>query len=166
MGPFEAPQEGRLSCRRQLTLLACTAHEDLWASWWRNTDPRNEQGSEWPLNCHDGIDNDGNGYADDCFGYVGAAQKPLFQSWPFATQTPQRAVCTQDFSTRSGAPSALSGRHGTAVAGSCCATTNNGKGVASVGWGLRPLALKIDVRQTGSANSDRLRTDKAKSSLG
>ncbi|KAL8271144.1 hypothetical protein Esti_004912 [Eimeria stiedai] len=93
-------------------------HEDMFDSWWRNALVEAPSFSEWPDNCHDGIDNDANGYVDDCFGY--------------------------SFADRSGEIPAFAGSHGTAVASSCCATTNNGKGIASLGWNLRPMALKID----------------------
>ncbi|CDJ43518.1 subtilase family serine protease, putative, partial [Eimeria tenella] len=94
------------------------AHEDLIDSWWRNAIFEFPEYSEWPDNCFDGIDNDNNGYIDDCMGY--------------------------DFSDRSGSPDSFLGQHGTAVASTCCASTNNQKGVASLGWNLRPMALKID----------------------
>ncbi|KAL8442798.1 hypothetical protein Emed_007103 [Eimeria media] len=94
------------------------SHEDMFDSWWRNALIEAPAFSEWPDNCYDGIDNDANGYVDDCFGY--------------------------SFANRSGEISAFAGSHGTAVASSCCATTNNGKGIASLGWNLRPMALKID----------------------
>ncbi|CBZ51859.1 putative subtilase family serine protease [Neospora caninum Liverpool] len=46
------------------------SHEDLWHKWWRNTQVGAKTGtSEWPHNCADGIDNDENGYVDDCFGF-------------------------------------------------------------------------------------------------
>lgn len=93
-------------------------HEDLFDSWWRNAVLEDPDFSEWPDNCFDGIDNDGNGYVDDCIGY--------------------------SFANRSPDPAAFAGEHGTAVASTCCATTNNGRGVASLGWNLRPMALKVD----------------------
>ena len=42
----------------------------MFDSWWRNGDVGSPEFSEWPHNCFDGIDNDGNGYVDDCMGYV------------------------------------------------------------------------------------------------
>ncbi|OEH76354.1 subtilisin sub5 [Cyclospora cayetanensis] len=97
------------------------AHEDMLDSWWRNAVLETPELSEWPDNCSDGIDNDGNGYVDDCMGY--------------------------SFADRSADMASFQGVHGTAVASICCATTNNGQGIASLGWNLRPMALKVDVRR-------------------
>ncbi|XP_026194532.1 uncharacterized protein LOC34621154 [Cyclospora cayetanensis] len=94
------------------------AHEDMLDSWWRNAVLETPELSEWPDNCSDGIDNDGNGYVDDCMGY--------------------------SFADRSADMASFQGVHGTAVASICCATTNNGQGIASLGWNLRPMALKVD----------------------
>lgn len=53
--------------------------------------------------------------------------------------------CVQNFADRSSDPATFAGDHGTSVASTCCATTNNGRGIASIGWNLRPMALKVDV---------------------
>ena len=45
-------------------------HEDLQMNIWKNTQPHPTTGeTEWPDNCNDGVDNDGNGFVDDCHGY-------------------------------------------------------------------------------------------------
>lgn len=82
-------------------------HEDLQASVLLNT-------AEVPA---DGLDNDGNGYVDDYYGYdVGSADgDPML---------------------------GLEQNHGTYVAGVACATSNNGKGVVSAGYNCKLLCIK------------------------
>jgi serine protease len=89
-------------------------HPDLAANMWRNT--REVAG--------DGIDNDGNGFADDIFGY--------------------------DFANNDGNPMDDNG-HGTHVAGTIGAVGNNGIGVTGVNWNVKIMALKF-LTASGSGN--------------
>ncbi|MEX0711849.1 MAG: S8 family peptidase [Pirellulales bacterium] len=87
-------------------------HEDLAANMWVN--PGEIAG--------DGIDNDGNGYVDDVYGY--------------------------DFVNRDGDP-LDDHNHGTHVAGTIAAVGDNGIGVTGVSWNSRVMALKF-LDATGS----------------
>ncbi len=80
-------------------------HEDITTNLWVNTDD--------PV---DGIDNDGNGYVDDYWGY--------------------------DFADVDTDPSIQNGNHGMIVAGIAGASTNNGMGIAGVGYNTKVAALK------------------------
>jgi subtilisin family serine protease/subtilisin-like proprotein convertase family protein len=84
-------------------------HPDLAANIWRNP-------NEIPGN---GIDDDGNGFVDDVFGW--------------------------DFGENNNDPSDEQG-HGTAVAGTLGAVGNNGVGVTGVAWNISILPLKIADR--------------------
>lgn len=92
-------------------------HPDLAANMWRNT--REVAG--------DGIDNDGNGYADDIYGY--------------------------DFANNDSNPMD-DNNHGTHVAGTIGAVGNNGVGVAGVNWNAKIMALKfLDATGSGSTSA-------------
>lgn len=82
------------------------SHPDLAANMWTN--PGETAG--------DGLDNDGNGFVDDVFGY--------------------------DFANGDGDPFDDSG-HGTHAAGTIGAVGDNGIGTAGVGWHTRLMALKF-----------------------
>ena len=82
------------------------SHPDLQGNLWTNP-------GEIPNN---GMDDDGNGYVDDIYG------------WDF---------CNQDNDPMDGH------RHGTHVAGTIAAATNNGKQVAGVSWQTQLMALKF-----------------------
>lgn len=89
-------------------------HPDLAANMFRNTADCNA----------DGIDNDGDGYVDDCFGID---------------------VVNGDFDPMDDA------RHGTHVAGIIGAVGNNGVGITGVAWNVRLLPCKfLDAQGTGS----------------
>ena len=85
-------------------------HEDLAANMWRNP-------GEIPGN---GIDDDGNGFRDDVYGYDFAA----------------------DRSGKNDSDPMDIDRHGTHVAGILAAVGNNGIGVSGVNWKARIMALK------------------------
>ena len=90
-------------------------HEDLAANMWQN--PGEIAGN--------GVDDDGNGYVDDKFGY--------------------------DFINNDADPND-DYNHGTHVAGTIGAAGNNGKGVVGVNWNVRLMALKIHD-QNGNSTS-------------
>ena len=89
---------------------ASVNHADVQANMWTN-DVVFFDGpgavAEFPNNCQDGIDNDRNGYVDDCQGY--------------------------NFAENTGSFLGGEGSHGMHVAGVISAETDNGIGVASVG---------------------------------
>jgi subtilisin family serine protease len=85
-------------------------HEDLSTNMWQNPD-------EVPGN---GIDDDGNGYVDDVYGYDFAADSSgSNDSDPMDIET-----------------------HGSHVAGTAAAAGNNGIGITGVAWNARIMALK------------------------
>lgn len=82
-------------------------HEDLWATQWHNVgDPA----------VSNGVDDDGNGYIDDYYGW--------------------------DFGSNDNLPLDDTG-HGTHTQGIIAATGNNGIGVAGVAWQAQVMTLKI-----------------------
>ncbi|MGF1577723.1 MAG: S8 family serine peptidase, partial [Gemmataceae bacterium] len=88
-------------------------HPDIAANMWRNT-------GEIPNN---GIDDDGNGYTDDYYGY--------------------------DFYDGDGDPFDTEG-HGTHVAGTIGAVGNNDDGVSGVAWDVQLMAVRFLGRFGGS----------------
>lgn len=90
------------------------AHEDLATNIWANPDE-----------AADGLDNDGNGYADDVRG------------WDFANN---------DSSTFDG----TSDDHGTHVSGTIAGAGGNGKGVAGMCWSAKLISAKFLGRQGGT----------------
>jgi subtilisin family serine protease len=100
-------------------------HPDLLANLWTNSD-------EIPNN---GVDDDANGYIDDYYG------------WDFVSndKTPEPVP-------GSGSNTGVS--HGTHVAGIASAVTNNGVGVAGVGWKCKVMAVKI-LNSNGSSSTSR-----------
>ncbi len=98
-------------------------HSDLFPNLWRNS-------KEIPGN---GIDDDGNGYVDDVWGWD-------FVSW--------------DDGVEDSDPTDGHG-HGTHVAGTIAAVGNNGQGVIGVAWKCRVMALK-GISDDGSGSDDDL----------
>jgi subtilisin family serine protease len=90
-------------------------HPDLKNQIWRNSGE---------TNCNDGIDNDNNGFVDDCYG------------WNFASNNNN----TQD-----------DDGHGTHVAGIIGAVTNNNIGIAGLNWYVKLMSVKI-LDSTGSGD--------------
>lgn len=101
-------------------------HPDLNDNMWVN--PGEVQG--------DGIDNDGNGYVDDIYGYDFFAD----DSDPYDDNN----------------PSTGDGGHGTHVAGTICAEGNNGQGVVGVVHQCKIMALRF-LGPNGGATSDAVR---------
>lgn len=89
-------------------------HEDLQANVWVN-----------PYDPEDGVDNDGNGYVDDVYG------------WDFDKNDNTTYDGTQD-------------NHGTHVAGTIGAVGGNGKGVAGVSWNVKMITAKFLGRNGGT----------------
>jgi len=85
-------------------------HEDLAANMWRNP-------GEIPGN---GIDDDGNGFRDDVYGYDFASDR-----------SGNNDSDPMDIDS-----------HGTHVAGTMAAVGNNGAGVCGISWNVRVMALK------------------------
>ncbi|MCR4439935.1 MAG: S8 family serine peptidase [bacterium] len=83
--------------------------QNLWVNW------REARGLA-------GVDDDGNGYVDDVYGYDIAEQDPD------PTNCPPDAEGYYD--------------HGTLLAGVACAVTNNGVGIAGTSWGCRYMPVK------------------------
>ena len=102
-------------------------HEDLQMNIWKNTQPHPTTGeTEWPDNCNDGIDNDGNGFIDDCHGYNHA----------------------EDSAGDASSGNYLGGgSHGSHCGGTIAADNNNGVGGAGVagGDGTEDSGVKLMV---------------------
>jgi serine protease len=90
------------------------SHPDLAGSLWHN--PRET--------CGNNVDDDGNGYVDDCVG------------WDFFNDDPTVNDAGSD------------NRHATHIAGTIAAGTGNGRGVAGVAPGARVMPLKISNGNT------------------
>jgi len=93
-------------------------HPDLSANIWTNT------GEDFPA-CNDGLDNDGNGYTDDCYGW--------------------------DFLSGDNDPADYYG-HGTHVAGTIAAEGDNALGTTGVMWQSRIMPLRF-LGITGSGST-------------
>lgn len=98
-------------------------HEDLIDNIWRNQ----------AENCLDGIDNDGNGYVDDCLGWDFTTCSKFDPNPPYSCITAK---------SRDNDPWDDNG-HGTHVAGIIGARGDNGRGVSGVMWDVRLMPLKV-----------------------
>jgi subtilisin family serine protease len=93
-------------------------HPDLQANIWVN-----------PYDKQDGVDNDGNGYVDDVYG------------WDFANN---------DASTYDGGTRGSLDKHGTHVSGTIGGSGANGTGVAGVTWNVKIISSKFLGRNGGT----------------
>ena len=93
-------------------------HADLNANIWRNTGE---------TSCTDGVDNDGNGYVDDCRG------------WDFVNND-NNPLDDND--------------HGTHVSGTIAAEGNNGTGVTGINWTAKIMPLKFLNRRGSGTTAD------------
>jgi len=98
-------------------------HEDLINNIWRNT----------AENCLDGVDNDGNGYIDDCLGWDFTTCSKFDPNPPYSCI----AAKSPDNDPRD------DNGHGTHVAGIIGAHGDNGRGVSGVMWSVRLMPLKV-----------------------
>ncbi|MEW6570044.1 MAG: S8 family serine peptidase [Nitrospirota bacterium] len=97
-------------------------HADLVNNIWINTGE---------TSCTDGIDNDGNGFIDDCKG------------WDFIGSSFQTSLDDNDPVDENG--------HGTHVAGTIGAAGNNGVGISGVMWTVRLMPVKaLDANGEGT----------------
>ncbi len=97
-------------------------HPDLRGRMWTNAAER----TGFP-----GVDDDGNGYVDDVFG------------WDFvALDSASTVVPGEDWRDRDNDPNDFTG-HGTAVAGVVGAEPDNGIGVAGVAWDVRLMPVRV-----------------------
>lgn len=97
---------------------------------WNHTDLTNNMWVNPGEISGNGIDDDGNGFVDDIYGY--------------------------DFVNNDGNPMDDHG-HGTHVAGTIAADGNNGKGVAGVSWNSKIMALKFMASNGSGSTSDAVR---------
>jgi subtilisin family serine protease len=100
-------------------------HSDLVNNVWENTGE---------TSCVDEIDNDGNGYVDDCRGwdFVTCDEFELDESFLLTCKTP-KAEDNDPLDDHG---------HGTHVSGIAGASGNNGEGVSGVMWNVKMMALK------------------------
>ncbi|MDH5544417.1 MAG: PKD domain-containing protein [Gammaproteobacteria bacterium] len=96
-------------------------HTDLSSNMWINNDEIADNG----------VDDDGNGYIDDVFGY--------------------------DFANNDGDP-IDDNEHGTHVAGTIAASANNGVGVAGVAWSAKIMSVKFLTSRGGGYTSDAIQS--------
>jgi subtilisin family serine protease len=94
------------------------SHEDVAPNLWRNADE----------DCVNGVDDDGNGYVDDCLGWDFGDEDNLADPSALPDEKPSGSSC----------PS----HHGTFMAALAGARGNNGRGIAGVAWRASLMNLK------------------------
>lgn len=94
-------------------------HPDMVGQYWKN---------EGETDCNDGIDNDGNGFIDDCNGW--------------------------DFVDEDNSPQATGTSHGTAAAGIIGAKSNNGAGISGICWNCRLMCLRFISNTEGTVANE------------
>lgn len=94
-------------------------HPDLAANMWVNT-------REIPCN---GVDDDGNGYIDDLHGYDFVKHMGIPHRDSLGNCIPFSAEAWW--------------QHGTGIAGTAAAVTNNAEGIAGVSWGSRIVSIRV-----------------------
>lgn len=108
-------------------------HPDLHGNIWHNSGE---------TNCEDNVDNDGNGYKDDCTG------------WDFTRcEWFNEADECEKTKSEDNDPRDEHG-HGTHVAGIIGAVGNNGEGVSGVMWNVKLMPLRILNSQGGGTTDD------------
>jgi len=107
-------------------------HPDLATRIWVNSDET----------AGDGIDNDGNGFVDDRFG------------WNFVEGNNNPSPTPNGVDDNSDGYVDLGASHGTHVAGIIGAATNNAEGVAGHDWQCRIMAIKVMNDEGGGVSSD------------
>jgi len=95
------------------------SHPDLVGKIWRN-----------PGEVANGIDDDGNGFVDDVFG------------WDFVHNNPDPSPGADGVDNDGDGFTDGGATHGTVVAGIAAAATNNAVGVAGLGWRVRVMAVQ------------------------
>jgi subtilisin family serine protease len=116
------------------------SHADLVENIWRNWDE---------TSCTDGIDNDNNGFIDDCVGWDFTTCEEFELITPDPEEYPDFDYCDESIyppckteKDRGNNTMDVDG-HGTFVAGITGAHTNNGIGIAGVMWHVQLMPVKV-----------------------
>ncbi|MBU0509548.1 S8 family serine peptidase [bacterium] len=108
-------------------------HPDLAANTRINPGEDLDHNGVWDASDNNGIDDDGNGFVDDLVG------------WDFVSHTVdlEYVVPEEDYAPRDNLVYPDINGHGTHVAGTAAAVTNNGIGVAAASWNVRHMPVRI-----------------------
>jgi len=111
-------------------------HPDLHGNIWHNTGE---------TNCEDGVDNDGNGYKDDCIG------------WDFTTceRYKEDGTCEKTEAWDNDPMDEMG--HGTHVAGIIGAKGNNGEGVSGVMWDVKVMPVRFLNSEGAGTTADAIK---------